>query len=304
MRIGTVWKLLYRIRDSSPEMYKLFQHLLRLSPIAHLRQFIQNSYRSSNAKWNINTAISSINSQYYFRLNQERVLRVIDLLADDKSIVEWGGAILYRVLRIPYRHNEYSLNDQYFVKGVVSVSDNEVFVDCGAYLGDTTINFIDYAKRSNRVYKKIVAFEPSKSNYEQLLKNISKERDVITFNKGVSDHEGIVGFTAAKKSNSGRIIGDKTNAATFVSVVSIDDVQECSDATFIKMDIEGSELSALKGAKKTIIRNQPKLAICIYHSDADMIEIIEYIHEINPNYKLYVRQHSDNVIETVLYAIP
>jgi hypothetical protein len=73
--------------------------------------------------------------------------------------------------------------------------------------------------------------------------------------------------------------------------------------TYLKMDIEGGEFHALKGAEKTILRDKPKLAISIYHSHDDMIRIPEYIHDLLPEYKLYVRQHSI-FHETVLYAIP
>lgn len=87
-------------------------------------------------------------------------------------------------------------------------------------------------------------------------------------------------------------------------MINIDAVPECKNATFIKMDIEGMEWDALHGAVETIKRNHPKLAICIYHSDEDMIRIVEYIHEIAPEYKLYVRHHSKREYETVLYAVP
>ena len=88
-----------------------------------------------------------------------------------------------------------------------------------------------------------------------------------------------------------------------VSVAAMDDMRECQDATFIKMDLEGAEMQALQGAENLIKRNKPKLAVCIYHSDQDMLEIIRYIHKIVPEYSLYVRQHSNGIGETVLYAV-
>lgn len=71
----------------------------------------------------------------------------------------------------------------------------------------------------------------------------------------------------------------------------------------IKMDVEGSELESLKGAKRTIQRDKPKLAICIYHKPEDMTEIPMFIKELVPEYRLYVRHHSNSDLETVLYAI-
>ena len=70
------------------------------------------------------------------------------------------------------------------------------------------------------------------------------------------------------------------------------------------MDVEGAELESLKGAQKVIQRDKPKLAICIYHKPEDMVEIPLYIKELIPEYKLYIRHHSNYIFETVLYAIP
>lgn len=69
------------------------------------------------------------------------------------------------------------------------------------------------------------------------------------------------------------------------------------------MDIEGSELEALKGAVHTIQRDKPKLAICIYHKPEDMTEIPLYIKSLVPEYKFYVRHHSNCWTDTVLYAV-
>lgn len=70
------------------------------------------------------------------------------------------------------------------------------------------------------------------------------------------------------------------------------------------MDLEGSELPSLKGAEKVISTNFPRLTICIYHSDDDMINIPEYLMEKYPDYKFYIRHYGHDWPETVLYAIP
>lgn len=69
------------------------------------------------------------------------------------------------------------------------------------------------------------------------------------------------------------------------------------------MDIEGSELEALKGAQELIKRNQPKLAICIYHKAEDYFQIPLYLHTLVPAYRFYVRHHFYGATETVLYAV-
>jgi hypothetical protein len=73
---------------------------------------------------------------------------------------------------------------------------------------------------------------------------------------------------------------------------------------YIKMDIEGWEMNALKGAENLIKTLKPKLAICVYHKPNDFLEIYNYIKELNPNYKIYLRHYTEGVVETVMYFIP
>ena len=69
------------------------------------------------------------------------------------------------------------------------------------------------------------------------------------------------------------------------------------------MDIEGAEGKALDGARRSIQRFKPKLAIASYHKNDDFIVLSKKILEIEPSYKLYLRHHSVHANETVLYAI-
>lgn len=71
---------------------------------------------------------------------------------------------------------------------------------------------------------------------------------------------------------------------------------------FIKMDIEGSELSALKGAKATILKHQPILAICVYHNLKDFYEIPKFISELKIGYQFYLQHSTVHGDETVLFA--
>ena len=92
------------------------------------------------------------------------------------------------------------------------------------------------------------------------------------------------------------------NGKLQIAVDSIDNVVK-DKVSFIKMDIEGSELEALKGAKNTILKYKPKLAVCVYHKKEDLITIPQYILSLNQNYKLYLRHYGENSCDTVLYAL-
>jgi hypothetical protein len=89
-----------------------------------------------------------------------------------------------------------------------------------------------------------------------------------------------------------------------VETDSIDNVLGGKRATLIKMDIEGAELAALKGAEGTIKAWKPKMAICIYHKKEDLWEIQDYIQRIVPEYKFYIRAYEETCTEVVLYALP
>ncbi len=231
----------------------------------------------------------------FFVENRVRMDRICGLLEDERSKVVYKAVVEFRQTH-RWRDKAVvdSFKEQYFAKEIVKISDDEVFVDCGAYTGDTALLF---KKKVGGRYKKIICFEPDHFNYKMLM--AKKIKRLIAFNAGVWDKTDDLCFNERGATSSG--ISDKGDVQ--IKVRAIDDVKECHDATFIKMDIEGSELNALKGAEKTIRENKPKLAICIYHSNEDMIRIAEYIHELNPEYKLYIRQYSYEGYETVLYAL-
>lgn len=246
-------------------------------------------------------------SEDFFNENKERIENNCSLLADEKSVRVYRDAIKYRIKRYRHDHPQFNPDDQYFPEDIIILSDNEVFIDCGAYTGDTFDDFIKFERRctcGGGSYK-YIAFEPEERLYNELISKCS-DKCFVAHKCGVWKNSGTLKFysgdmamAAEAKYDYAKYEGDFTE----VEVKAIDESEECQDATFIKMDIEGSEMEALLGAEKVIRRNKPKLAICIYHSDEDMLRIIEYIHSIVPEYKLYVRHHSAYVAETVLYAI-
>jgi FkbM family methyltransferase len=151
--------------------------------------------------------------------------------------------------------------------------------------------------------KKIYAWEPDKGNGETLLCEVNKalkkiENVQVEWVPCALYREK----TILKFSNSADGVShiDGTGELS-VNADTIDN--RCSDATFIKMDVEGAEIDALYGAKNTIIKNKPKLAICIYHTNEHLFEIPLLIHEWVPEYKLYVRHHGEVTAETVVYAV-
>lgn len=173
--------------------------------------------------------------------------------------------------------------------------DDEIMVDCGAFTGDTALMFA----QKNPTYKKIYAFEPDKNTYMQLVTNTQKLK-ITPINKGVFSKTCTLSFDTQDNGCSNFNEDGKLQ----IEVVSLDEFLEQNQEaiTFIKMDIEGSELEALKGASKTIKKYKPKLAICVYHKANDLIEIPKYIKSLHKDYKIFIRNHQMLPEDTVLYA--
>jgi len=176
------------------------------------------------------------------------------------------------------------------------LSDDEVFIDCGAFDGDSILSFVNKTKGK---YSKVYAFEPDKNNIEKLKENTSQFKNIEIIKKGCFSSKTTLYFRDGEGLSS--TFSNQGNVT--IEVDTIDNVIP-EKVTIIKMDIEGSELEALKGAQKTICKNLPKLVICLYHKPDDLFTIPQYISELSDSYNLYLRHYGLYSYDLVLYAIP
>ncbi|MCW0309027.1 FkbM family methyltransferase [Pantoea ananatis] len=224
-------------------------------------------------------------------------------LGDDKSRETFIAFMNQRIsARSDYIKAVYDEN-HYFPIDIVALSKSEVFVDCGAYNGDSVNAFeAALATRGLPLPKKIFAFEPDKVNYPLLCAATADKAYCECHQAGVWSEETTLYFESGKALDSK--ITEKVTTNSIV-LTTLDSVIADSKVTFIKMDIEGAELSALEGAKNSIQRCYPLLAISAYHKPDDLIKIPAYIKSIMPGYRFYLRAHHPvHAFELVLYAIP
>jgi len=166
---------------------------------------------------------------------------------------------------------------------IVKVAKGDVVLDVGSHLGVFTRVALNAGAR------KVVCFEPNPETTAFFTRTFAQEQKsgrVVLIQAAAMDKPGRLSFETGPSDNSGTAhVAGKGEIS--VEAVTIDQIvaQLGLDAVdFVKMDIEGAELVALKGARKTIERFQPKLAIALYHKPKDVDEIPACIRSIEPRY--------------------
>jgi len=226
--------------------------------------------------------------------NKTKYMDMYNTLEDNLSRERFLENMLFRLTGdITYTFPWDEDVPQYFNSLVPDFDENSVIVDGGGFIGDSLEQFLPY---SGGKFKSYSLFEPDEEQLNRA-KKVSDDSRVHYIAKGLSDKVGEARFNPG---GAGGMINADGEIA--ISLTSID--SEIDDKiTFIKMDIEGAELAALKGAEKTIREHKPTLAICLYHKASDYTDIFEYIRSLNPDYKFYIRHHLDYYAEMVLYAV-
>lgn len=233
----------------------------------------------------------------FFSAHKAEFKRVYEILEDDFSKKTYQAVIQYRKTFDIRQLNQVVVQPQYFLKDILPPAKEEIFIDGGAYIGDSSRKFLKRYKAGDRY--KIFLWEPDQSNRKQIPKTLKKNANYEIVPFAMWSEAAQLCF-----SNRGSGTSSVEEDGVLVNADSIDHQMKGKKVTFIKMDIEGAEIEALKGAEKTIKAQKPKLAVCIYHEQSHLYKIPLLIKEMVPEYKLYIRQHSDTASETVVYAVP
>lgn len=167
--------------------------------------------------------------------------------------------------------------------GFFALTQNEDYLDLGAYRGDTIRELLNY---TNSKYSSITALEPDRRTFKKLCEYAGNMSDTLLLQKAVFNGSDTVHFnSAAGRQSSIADKGEETDS------VSIDYLYKDKKVTYIKMDVEGAEYEALLGGKETLRAQKPKLNIALYHRSEDIFRLPLLIKEINPNYRFHLRRH-------------
>jgi FkbM family methyltransferase len=202
--------------------------------------------------------------------------------------------------------------DQYRIEGVCEARPGDVIIDAGGYIGDTALYFDSAVRPDGTVY----VFEPNRDIVPVLRANIelNGRRNIAVVEKGLSDEAGssvlVQDFAGSYIPPAGGAPGSSgavPDGSVPIELTTVDEFVESEGLArldMIKMDIEGLEIPALRGAREAIARFRPKLAISVYHKAFDIIEIPALIRSFNPDYAFYLRHGSrDSDAETVLFCV-
>uniref|UniRef100_UPI004056DF5F FkbM family methyltransferase n=1 Tax=Agathobacter sp. TaxID=2021311 RepID=UPI004056DF5F len=245
--------------------------------------------------------------QIVFYRHREEILDNYLNLSDEMSKKVYKELIMARIYGTAVPEVYYSENQYFVFNAFLKRRVNEVFVDCGAYVGDSVEQYI---WKKAGTFGKIYCFEPDAMNYKKMeirLKRLKDEWGIgedainpVLAGIGESTHKMFIGDSDKETSSVSAKVNEYGNEE--IDIYALDDYFANEKISFLKADIEGYEIKMIEGAERIIREDKPIIAVCIYHNATDMYYIMQKIKEINPTYRFGIRHHSVEYCETVLYA--
>ncbi len=226
-----------------------------------------------------------------------------ELWADDLSRADYFSQLRWRLtLDSESLPQPCPAQDTYFPDDLVRPLADEVFVDCGAFDGDSVRAF---TARRGGVFKEALALEPDPQNFAALSRYVEglepgTRRRILPWRLAVASYNGQLSFEAHGDASSSAAAAGKLA----LDCARLDDLLADHPPTWIKMDVEGAELDALEGARSVIAAQRPVLAICAYHRQSDLWRIPRAIKTFYGGYRLFLRRYAEDCWEIVCYAIP
>ena len=223
----------------------------------------------------------------------------MNLWADELSRAEFVSQLEWSLNLDPFSlPAARPAGETYFEADVIRFGPHEVFVDCGAFDGDSVQAFIAHSPS----YESIVALEPDPTNRDRFAHRFGGA-DAMS-----REHISVLPYAASDRRENVRFNVTGTAGSSFsetgfiVESAPLDELLAGMAPTFIKMDIEGAEPMALRGAARIMREHAPTIAACLYHDRRHLWEIPLQIAAIQPRYELFLRRYADECWETICYA--
>lgn len=219
----------------------------------------------------------------YYLEHYAELEAVCDMLADEKSRRVLGDIISYKISgKIRYLTQAQSDKDEIY-RSLLRVTENESYVDLGAYNGDTVRELLSYTGGG---FDRIYAAEPDFRNFRKLsayIDSLGSDR-AMAYPCAAWSRKTELCFEAGAGRQSA--VSDKGRT---VEAVSVDYMLDGSAATLIKMDVEGAEREAVLGCSDTIRRYSPRMIVSVYHRNRDLFDLPLLLRKMNPDCRMYLR---------------
>jgi len=276
--------------------------LIKLSDLPHYSStitifIIYNTMWTSQfiemfARWGINDTFKTVEINYQGIYNAlyehiEELYEVYDMLSGEDSSRDTFLSVLLARVSGDIRDFVFEECPQYFINDYSPQVGNTI-IDGGAYDGFTAYHFMASMNGEGKVY----AFEMDSDNYNKALVNVGESEysnNIVVENLGLGSNEFQLSYTKGGTSSHVDMKGN-----TMANIIDLDTYvyrKKVSKVDLIKLDVEGSEMESLRGAKQVIVEGKPIMQVCLYHTLNDLWEIPLYLKRLNPNYEFSLRHH-------------
>lgn len=226
---------------------------------------------------------STLFDERFIAENINAIKSAYSLFEDELSKKVYKNVLAFYYTGELYLLDEITTDKDEAFKSLLQLGDSEVYVDLGAYNGDTIDEFLHYCKGS---YRKIVAFEPNSKNFAKLQTHCGNMSNIDLWQLGSYSRNTVLTFNNKAGRNSA--ISDK---GVETRVAAVDSILCGLAASYIKADVEGADVETVLGMKKTLQNFKPKLNFAAYHRFEDIFRLPLLIKQINSEYKIYLRHH-------------
>lgn len=226
---------------------------------------------------------SNIWCREFLKENRTDIEAAYSILADDISKRTFEGALSFKLTGgLNFLRSIYC-DKQECLSSLLSLGQNESYLDLGAYRGDTIDEFLSL---TGGVYKHITALEPDRRTFAKLKAHTAGMKDTRLFRMGIWSEDMDMPFSSSLGRGS-----SLSSDGEMLAVTKIDTLYRRRRLTYCKMDVEGAERQAILGGTETIRRDKPKLNIAAYHRSEDIFSLPLLLRDIRPDYSIHMRQH-------------
>lgn len=240
----------------------------------------------------------------YTQIEKEsaRFVKLCNHLADEASV---KNLIVYlntaMTGNVEYVLGIFKKSMNCYRNDVYTVGPNDVFLDIGAYDGDSIRLFL---QATGGEYKKIISLEPDEENYLALCKYVAQNRlkNVVTSMLGAWNKKEDLCFSSGKEQSSG--ICTEKDATQIVTCYAerMDQIFD-EEITLIKINLSSGVIEGIEGCEGIIKKYRPKLAVVVGYDIYTVLWLFEYLSSLNVNYKFYLRFNRGMPSTLTMYVI-